>query len=63
LIAPSSTGYQIHWCICYAMPLITVSSRLPREKAQGKDPEGSILLQAYHEGNHIVIVVEDDGPG
>ena len=32
-------------------------------EAQGKDPEGSILLQAYHEGNHIVIVVEDDGAG
>ncbi len=32
-------------------------------KACGKNPEGSILLQAYHEGNHIVIVVEDDGVG
>ncbi|HHX87533.1 MAG TPA: chemotaxis protein CheA [Firmicutes bacterium] len=32
-------------------------------KARGKSPEGSILLKAYHEGNHIVILVEDDGAG
>lgn len=32
-------------------------------KARGKNPEGLISLQAYHEGNHIVIVVEDDGAG
>ncbi len=32
-------------------------------KACGKNPEGTISLQAYHEGNHIVILVQDDGAG
>ncbi len=32
-------------------------------RAVGKNPEGSIILQAHHEGNHVVIVVEDDGAG
>ncbi len=32
-------------------------------KARGKKPEGTVLLKAYHEGNHIVILVEDDGGG
>lgn len=32
-------------------------------EACGKNPEGSILLQAYHEGNNVVILVEDDGAG
>ena len=33
-----------------------------RKKA-GKDPVGSILLNARHEGNNIVIEIEDDGRG
>ncbi len=32
-------------------------------EACGKSPEGSIMLQAYHEGHHVVILVEDDGTG
>ena len=32
-------------------------------KKKGKNPEGSILLQARHEGNQVVITVEDDGAG
>ncbi|NMA91934.1 MAG: chemotaxis protein CheA [Firmicutes bacterium] len=32
-------------------------------EARGKNREGTILLQAFHEGNNIVIQVEDDGAG
>lgn len=32
-------------------------------KRTGKSPEGSVRLAAYHEGNSIVIRVEDDGRG
>lgn len=36
----------------------------PEERRQkGKNPEGSIYLQAQHEGNQVVITVEDDGGG
>ncbi len=31
--------------------------------AAGKPAEGSIILRAYHRGNHIYIEVEDDGRG
>ncbi|OGW15373.1 MAG: hypothetical protein A3G93_07385 [Nitrospinae bacterium RIFCSPLOWO2_12_FULL_45_22] len=37
---------------------------LPEErKAQGKPPQGRIKLSAYHEGDHIIIEMEDDGKG
>ena len=37
---------------------------LPEErKARGKPPTGSIILKARHEGNSIVIEIEDDGRG
>lgn len=29
----------------------------------GKDPIGKILLEAHHEGSHVVVSVEDDGRG
>jgi two-component system chemotaxis sensor kinase CheA len=29
----------------------------------GKDPTGTVKLRAYHEGNNVYIVVEDDGEG
>lgn len=29
----------------------------------GKDPTGNVRLKAYHEGNNVYIVVEDDGAG
>lgn len=32
-------------------------------RALGKSPVGAIWLQAEHEGNHIVISIEDDGRG
>ncbi len=32
-------------------------------KDKGKNPEGSIYLNARHEGNQVVITVEDDGSG
>ena len=32
-------------------------------KRTGKSPEGSVRLAAYHEGNSIVIRIEDDGRG
>lgn len=36
----------------------------PEERRKkGKSPEGSIYLQACHEGNQVVITVEDDGAG
>ena len=31
--------------------------------SNGKDPEGTIRLSAQHEGNNIVIEIEDDGKG
>ena len=31
--------------------------------AAGKDENGTITLDAYHEGNHIAIIVSDDGVG
>jgi two-component system chemotaxis sensor kinase CheA len=37
---------------------------LPQERIiAGKDPTGTIKLRAYHEGNNVYIVVEDDGAG
>ncbi len=32
-------------------------------KAVGKDPTGSLILNARHEGNSIIIEIEDDGRG
>lgn len=29
----------------------------------GKDPTGTVRLKAYHEGNNVYIIVEDDGAG
>jgi two-component system chemotaxis sensor kinase CheA len=39
-----------------------LESREERIKA-GKDPKGSIFLDAYQEGNNVVIEVRDDGEG
>ncbi len=37
---------------------------LPEERRKrGKDPVGSLILKARHEGNNIVIEIEDDGNG
>ncbi len=36
---------------------------LEERKRTGKSPEGSVKLAAYHEGNSIVIRIEDDGRG
>lgn len=37
---------------------------LPDErKKAGKNPEGKIMLSAQHEGNHVLISVQDDGRG
>lgn len=36
----------------------------PEERAiQGKNPQGRVVVRAYHRGNHIFIEVEDDGRG
>ncbi|WP_433749790.1 chemotaxis protein CheW [Falsibacillus pallidus] len=32
-------------------------------KAKGKPEEGTILLKAFHSGNHVFIEIEDDGAG
>jgi two-component system, chemotaxis family, sensor kinase CheA len=32
-------------------------------KANGKDEVGTIVLKAYHSGNHVFIEIEDDGAG
>ena len=32
-------------------------------KAKGKDPIGTLILSATHEGNHVIITIEDDGAG
>lgn len=32
-------------------------------KAKGKDPLGTLILSASHEGNHVIIEIEDDGKG
>jgi two-component system, chemotaxis family, sensor kinase CheA len=32
-------------------------------KLKGKDEEGTVLLKAYHSGNHVFIEIEDDGAG
>ena len=31
--------------------------------ASGKDEEGTVVLKAYHSGNHVFIEIEDDGAG
>jgi two-component system chemotaxis sensor kinase CheA len=36
---------------------------IEERKRAGKSPEGSVRLAAYHEGNSIVIRIEDDGRG
>ncbi len=36
----------------------------PKERAAaGKDPVGNVYLKAYHQGDHIVIEIKDDGKG
>lgn len=36
----------------------------PEERKEaGKDPEGTIKLSAFHEGNNVVIEIKDDGGG
>lgn len=37
--------------------------RSDERRALGKHPQGTITLKAYHESNHIVIAVSDDGRG
>ena len=32
-------------------------------KAKGKNPAGRIVLEAHHEGSHVVVSVSDDGKG
>ncbi|RFU71307.1 chemotaxis protein CheA [Peribacillus saganii] len=32
-------------------------------KASGKDEEGTVVLKAYHSGNHVFIEIEEDGAG
>lgn len=32
-------------------------------KARGKDPTGSLILSARHEGNNIILEIQDDGRG
>jgi two-component system, chemotaxis family, sensor kinase CheA len=32
-------------------------------KANGKSEEGTVILKAYHSGNHVFIEIEDDGSG
>jgi two-component system, chemotaxis family, sensor kinase CheA len=32
-------------------------------KSKGKNEEGTVLLKAYHSGNHVFIEIEDDGAG
>ena len=32
-------------------------------EAAGKDPEGTLLLRAFHEGGHVIIEIADDGGG
>ncbi len=36
---------------------------VPERKARGKDPTGVLILNAQHEGNSIIIQIEDDGRG
>jgi two-component system chemotaxis sensor kinase CheA len=32
-------------------------------KAAGKDPAGTVKMSAFHEGNNVIIQIEDDGQG
>lgn len=32
-------------------------------KSNGKDEEGTVILKAYHSGNHVFIEIQDDGGG
>lgn len=32
-------------------------------RAKGKNEEGTVILKAYHSGNHVFIEIEDDGAG
>ncbi|MGE8204061.1 chemotaxis protein CheW [Heyndrickxia sp. NPDC080065] len=34
-----------------------------KRRIQGKPEEGTIILKAYHSGNHVFIEIEDDGAG
>ncbi len=36
---------------------------VPERKVAGKDPKGALILKARHEGNSIIIEIEDDGRG
>ena len=36
---------------------------IPERQERGKNPQGRVIVRAYHRGNHIFIEVEDDGGG
>lgn len=36
---------------------------IPQRKSAKKEEAGRIILEAYHEGNHVVITISDDGSG
>jgi len=36
---------------------------IPERKRLGKPEEGELLLEAYHESNHVIIEIRDDGKG
>ena len=42
---------------------MTVRESAMKRKKKGKDPMGTITLSANHEGNNIIITIEDDGKG
>ena len=46
-----------------ATPPTTASKPAAEREAAGKSPRGTIRLNAYHDGDQVVIEVSDDGHG
>jgi len=59
----SLTRSAIHWCI-FLRNAIDHGIEAPGNRQQkGKSAVGKVRLSAGYEGNHVAIMVEDDGEG
>ena len=54
---------MIHYSICFVTQLTMVLRSPETRRAAGKPEKGSIFLNAFQEGNNVIIEVKDDGGG
>ena len=58
-----SRPWPIRWCTWCATPSTTVSRCRRSAEAAGKPRTGRVVLSAEQEGDHILLVISDDGKG